>query len=187
MIAYHIDRARTLRTGETIELIKPTSGIPFIDDVMENRFPDGLSRFGMRYYANQGAALLDENGQLNSIELPNINSYLIDNVFELERRISFPQMPSRMQCIFASESLEEAMDWHKQLPKNGDAPIWEIEIKHDDYKRLDSNWLKGEVNKMSFLAMTYYANGYWSGSPYAGGSHYELLVKLPITVKGRAT
>lgn len=186
MIAYHIDRSRTLEAGKTIELIKPISGDPLIDDSMGKQFPEGLSHFGMRYYARQGASMFDENGQFNSKELPAINSYLIDNVFELERRIKFSGMPSRMQSIFATETLDGAKEWLKRLPRNGDVTIWEIEFNHANYARLDSNWLKGEVNNMSFLAMSYFANGYWTGSPYTEGSHYELLVQLPVLVKGRA-
>lgn len=182
MIAYHIDRSNSLKEGMLINPLHPRINPEFLTDVINRKFPEGLSLHGNHYFARQANSFITSDGKLINDNIPSVNAYLIDNIFEYERVINFPQRPSRFQSIFCSETIEEAKSWVDFFRLGSEAKIWEVETEHDEYARLDAKWLKGDINVLSFITLSHYAQRYWSGEPHPGESQFELLIKLPVVV-----
>lgn len=182
MIAYHIDRSRTLFPGMKIDFMKPTINPEFLSRTLHSSYPEGISMHGNYYFARQADSFIDTGGNLMPQKIQNANAHLIDNVFEYERRINFPQLPSRFQSIFCSETISEARKWIDALQLEETARIWEINYDHGQSVKLDSGWLKGDLNNLSFLVLSHYATQYWSGVAYHEASCFESLVRLPVTV-----
>ncbi|MEK3658189.1 DUF2441 domain-containing protein [Paenibacillus sp. FSL F4-0236] len=183
MIAYHIDRSNLLKEGMLINPVHPRINPELLAEVMNRRFPEGLSFHGNHYFARQANSFMNSDGNLISNNIPSVNAYLIDNIFEYERVINFPHRPSRFQSIFCSETVREARIWVEFFQLGPEAKIWEVEIEHENYAKLDAKWLKGDINSLSFIKFSHFAQRYWSGEPNPDESQFELLLKLPVLVK----
>lgn len=169
MIAYHLDRSNTLKPGDEINLqifndIEPS----YLNDILDVRYPLGLSRHGDQYYATQSRS-----------EYP--SSYLIESFFEYERQLHFPGCISRFQSFFAMKTIDEIPPWISILKPNPGYSIWEVEFSHDNCSRHDSSWLKLDSNNPSALQLAYCAKQYWSGIP-SKDPVWEFLIKPPIQI-----
>ncbi|WP_440110397.1 DUF2441 domain-containing protein [Paenibacillus sp. QZ-Y1] len=170
MKAFHVDRFANLKEGQVVQLANVQIGQPMLQDIIDSRYPDGLSAHGYYYYA------------LPSKEEGKIQDALAENVYEYERRLYFPHLPSRFQSIFASETIEEALEWVKIVRRDDIKPlIWEIEFDHSDYIKADSLLIGIDIKDVSLLSPPYHANRYWRGEP-SDNPQYEMLIKLPVKV-----
>lgn len=164
MIFYHVDRTDTLKNLKTIELIKPNVPEEFKETLLE-LFPDGLSRHGYHY-------------ALQSFEGQHISTS-IEQIFELYRRMYFPDKPSRFQSFFAFTSLEDAINFTLDYPL---AKIYEVSIDHDNYHIGDMNLVKGET----IIQCHKYVLDYWSGR-LSDNPIKEVLLVPPIRIDGQLT
>lgn len=165
---YHIDRLNRLNVGDEIKLAKyndisgPDKNTTLILQGQVNfMFPDGVSSHGEQYYI--------------SGSLFNDTSYDIELIFELYRRIYYPDKISRFQAFFCVEK-ENILKMLNRLRANiNEVTIYEIEC--EEYEKFDMNLL----NKGSNLVNTVYAQLYWSGDNI-GNPLYEVLAKPPIKI-----
>ncbi|MMZ58624.1 hypothetical protein D3C76_1119160 [compost metagenome] len=169
MRAYHIDRKNSLRENDIIRLQKFTDIEPaYLNDVIENEYPEGLTRHGDQYFAS---ALVSE---------ATVNSGLIEMFFEQRRLLKFPDKHSRFQSVFATETIEEATLWKNHLGLK-ECTLWEIEFDHNNFIKVDSSWLSLGVHRLSFLHATMFADNYWSQVIHSN-SRPELLIKPPVRI-----
>ncbi|MGF7049102.1 hypothetical protein J2T13_003610 [Paenibacillus sp. DS2015] len=147
MRAYHIDRNNSLKENDTINLSQINTYPFFLKEIMERRYPDGLSQHGDKYYAQQA----------NKDTLQDV---LTENIYEYERRLYFSHLPSRLQSVFASETIEDALFWKSRIVQK-ECTIWEIEFHHNQYIKLDAAWLGVNKDELSFLVAAYHAEKYW--------------------------
>ncbi len=167
LIFYHVDRVGYLRPRQVIPLITPKLGGEQ-DDIILERFPNGLSQHGITYFASKPDRVTQ-------------NNLYIESLFEYERSKHFPDKPSRFQSLFVCKSLSSAKNWIDRLKSERfpNPSIWEIDVGHSSYHECDSSLLN--VNLESLASATIISHRYWRGE-MSNNSIPELLVRLPVQV-----
>ncbi|MBO7744152.1 hypothetical protein I8J29_08105 [Paenibacillus sp. MWE-103] len=139
MKAFHLDRTGSIREHAEIGLLK-AHGLaePAMAETLRAHYPHGLSYHGRAYFT----------------ENPLHGQFGIEAIFEYERRLHFPALPSRFESFFAAATLEELMfQWFPRLvPPYENGHVWEIEFEH----------------------------AYWSGER-SDAPMMEIIVKPPLT------
>ena len=107
---YHIDRAKTLRTGIVFPYPTPPNYC------IRQTFPI-VSQHGVHYLFHQETET---------------RSVLCEWILEYVRATMFPQMPCRFQSLFVTKTKEEALNWAKYWELN-DFNLVEIEA-HQFYE-----------------------------------------------------
>lgn len=118
---------------------------------------------------------------------------IVEITFELVRRHDFPNAPSRLTSLYASQSLEQAEQWRQlwqgnfgNMPDQTGQSLWEIEYE-TDAKLYDAAWLDAALDGdkrgslFSYLLFMESAHQYWSGS-FTTAPKPELLIPFPATV-----
>lgn len=157
MIAYHVDRRRSLVENKTIQLFNVHINDPSVQKAVDLFFQEGLSAHG-KLYAFQNC--------------PNSS---IEQIYELIRQKDFPDKISRFQSFYAFQNLSDAIHFSK-----GSFPIYTVSFSHKNYHIGDMNMLKGET----FLTAYSYARRYWSGE-LQENSIPEILIKPPLKIEHR--
>ncbi len=182
---FTVDRLGTLSEGRTVELVLyndvtwkgklPESDLLYDGGRAEDElqahvnhlFPHGVSSHGSSYF-------------LTGSRCSNVTNPLIELVFEYVRRGCFPDRPSRFECLFACESLEQARVFREQY---GNGSIWKVQC--DNVFRADMALLA--LGQESILLTSYHAHRYWSGlTGYSRQPFWEWLLVPPIRVLERA-
>jgi hypothetical protein len=105
-IFYHVDRKIRLIEGQVLNLIRPVIESPpeFADlsNFGKNMLPSGVSRHGDQYFYGGNSRTNHEDS-------------IIEILLEYYRRAYFPDRPSRFQCWFGVESLDEALLFQTNL------------------------------------------------------------------------
>ncbi len=177
MRAYHIDRGSLLQEGQIINLQK-FNDFGEYQNHFDLLFPEGVSRHGNGHF---GGFFNSNNASYEDIQ-----STIIEVVFEYERQIYFPDKPSRSQAFFALEKQEDIKCWGNIL-SGYNYKIWEIEFEHSNFFKADGSLLKGillKERRFSFLAISKYAHMYWSQCSNSDKSkiQWELLIKPPVKI-----
>lgn len=180
MIAYHIDRRCSLQKGQTLLLDTNCQlGNAF------NIYNNSLSHHG-KYYLSTNLPPSLEPGflQING-------SFVWEFALEYIRCLNFPKLPSRFQCIFGCQALEDTEMWKNYFLSTGYTKMNIVKIETDNVFLGDANWFsqKGlyshfktdKFGNISFSAYCYYANKYWSGE-MTDNPKKELLITLPCNV-----
>lgn len=198
MKLYHLDRTGTFPVGKPL-LLHSLSELPdeARNTVFVQEFISGISSHGKQYLdntvpgiprisvTNSNIKFIDETSFLNRKSF--LGSQIIEFIFELVRRIHFPQMSSRFVSLFCVDNLSEFEKW-PELNSNSNKRIFEIDAP-DTLQRFDSNFLRGGL---AFSASSNYAYlgmlpaqdfdlayKYWSGSS-TPSPRWEYIVPLPI-------
>jgi hypothetical protein len=177
MIAYHIDRANSLTSGQVMQLEKMLSNDVRLLEYMNTMFPQGVSFAGKAYVSN-----------LEFTEDKDYYQRIKEIEFEYIRRLYFPQKPSRFQSFFAIEE-QDIYAWIKTLHLEKDEnlyTIWKLNIDNDvNVSKHDASWrdiyyhVKDEQDRPIFSAYQYHMDGieYWRGKSLPNPLP-ELLVPL---------
>ncbi|NME64457.1 DUF2441 domain-containing protein [Clostridium cadaveris] len=167
-IFYHIDRLNKLQEGNEINLImykdlkgETQSTTTLLQNQVDNMFEDGVSSHGEQYFI--------------SGSMFNDTSVDIELIFELYRRIYFPEKISRFQAFYCVEK-ENLKSMLQRLRVNINN-VSVFEIQSDVFEKHDMNLLL----KNSNLVNTIYADLYWKGKSIQDPL-YEILVKPPFKV-----
>lgn len=200
MILYHLDRSGSHNSGDVLRLCKDSQLDVCHLDILSTMFPNGLSPHGSHYmsdlsyptYAFQFPSLdpdLCFMIPVTSLKktIANVAIQLCEFVFEIVRRSSFSHLPSRMQCLFAVEAIENFSQW----PELTHSPSKLFEISSNNFVRLDSKWLSfglallknGANHFLTFSPLISWniAYNYWSGE-LTTDPRMEYLVALPVTL-----
>ena len=111
---YHVDRNRTLKEGQIINLVKYNDvNLRELQDHVDFLFPEGVTSHGERYMLK---------GETPAIGV----SPVIELLFEYVRRTHFPSCPSRFQSVFAFETIAQAVNFKTKYGTSGSL-IWEGE------------------------------------------------------------
>lgn len=156
---YHADRAASLKEHQEIKLNSK-----------------GLSYFGNVYWSALNSKSIE---QMNKAEL---REYYLERI-KREDRLSL--YTSKMQSIFAANTIEEAKVFANEITPRPNYPIPIIEIFADKFWSLDSSWLDYMIKDNSLN--NYY--NYWEGkitnnNPSEGirrPPRLEVMIALPAT------
>ncbi|MFT3824167.1 MAG: hypothetical protein QM731_09615 [Chitinophagaceae bacterium] len=159
-VFYHADRSGTLKEGQEI--------------VLDH---NNLSYFGRSYWSIISTKSVDEMDESQQRE------YYLEMVRQ-EREYSL--YASRMQSIFAANSIAEAIVFANSIEPRSEHPIPIVEIFADRFWSLDSNWLDFKDSPDRRIA-NYYS--YWDAHitnhcPERGdrrAPRLEVMIALPAT------
>lgn len=179
MDLYTVDRSGLLVPGQRIELdTNPDlSGVRYRHTEAERKqflnelYPDGLSKHGNHYLGNYDLVRADNLG--HPLAIVPIEP-AIELVFELVRKVHFPDQPSRYQSFFAWDNLDRARAFQRFAMPN--APIYEVEAA--GAIRKDMNLLR-----LGFSGLDGYlfAHRYWREEA-SDNPDWEYLLQFPVVV-----
>ena len=162
---FTVDRLGSLTEGQVCSLVKYSDVMPpALADHVEELFPDGISAHGERYFLRDEAKVT-------------ITNPMLELLFEQVRRAAFSQCPSRLQSMFAVETLAEAKRFQSDY---GGAAIYKV--KADVIFRGDMNLLHGGN---STLVTSWFAHQYWKGEAGPQTPFWEWLLQCPVNVYER--
>ena len=165
MNLYTVDRAGTLVEGHVYPLIQHADvDPPVLAAHVKELFPDGVSAHGERYFLRNEAQAL-------------IASPMLELLFEQVRRATHAERPSRLQSMFAVETLSEAHQFQSQY---GGTAIYKVSA--DVMFRGDMNLLHAGS---STLVTSWFAHQYWKGDAGPQDPFWEWLLKCPVHVGER--
>jgi hypothetical protein len=194
MIYYTVDRENKLESGMEINLQKEDKypeGLPA--NLLEHTnhvFPDGLSQWGIAFW-------LKSYPLLSRVQPSRFKTYvadmqqmesIIEMIFEGVRQIAFKDKPSRFQCMYGCETLEEAKAFREKYGQNEfykseSQKIYKVECNGIVHKA-DMEMLRANL---PMVTVSHIASMYWSGQTDADPSKdehpaWEILLPLPIKV-----
>jgi len=143
-----------------------------LERLVQELFPEGLTQHGKRYLLDECLVIPTPHGP--APQVPNIP--MVELICELVRRLSFPNLPSRLQALYAWASPDEALAFQREF---GGGTIYEVE--GDQYFRGDMNllYLGG-----SGIGAWQFAMKYWSGDA-SPAPRWEYLLVPPVRVVHR--
>jgi hypothetical protein len=157
---YHADRDATLKENQTVELDE-----------------NNLSRFGSIYWP----AL--QNLKFEDMNPAQRREYMAERV---KREPQYQSLPSRLQSIFAANSIEEAIKFAKCISPMPDHNVPIFEIYAGRFWNFDSIWLDFLNPSASYEPYFNYWEGILSNHrPMEGIRHpprIEVLIPLPATI-----
>lgn len=165
---YTVDRAGKLFEGMVCELVDDAH-IPNAElaSHVKEMYPSGLSHHGLGYLLGTY-----RDAPVGDVEL--------EMLFDLVRRLRYPEAPSRYQCIFAVESLDAAMKMAEKLKANTPRVF---KLQSDNAFRADMRLLNSDNSP---LGKYYLADLYWAGkTPADGTPTWEWLVPCPVVIGER--
>ncbi|WP_436897734.1 DUF2441 domain-containing protein [Acinetobacter gyllenbergii] len=180
---FTVDRLGNANTGNRFELVNDFSTTmictmegmltrPELIVYLNQTYPNGLSRHGIQY-------LLNKPLLVNQIEGKNVLpiSPMVEAIFEQVRRAEFPNLPSRMVCMFGWQSINEALEF-ANTNHRGSFKIHEVETDGENVFIGDMNLLKTGGQVVNSYAL---ARKYWSGE-HSSSPILEVLIPLPVTI-----
>ena len=168
MFFYHLDSEMKFKKGDIVNFVSlPTNSNTEIVDYCKTHFPEGLSNMGKKY-----SAYITPQSFEYSV-------YTSEILLEIFRQKSFSHLPSRFQCIFCSDSLEQCELWFKQLKLNS-ANV--LVFESDKIYRFDAAWRDIISANLNMCSVELFSNNYWSGKIFSEDSRVEYLLPLPLKV-----
>jgi len=158
-VFYHADRASLLKENQEITLDE-----------------NGLSYFGRAYWD------ILQTKKLEEMNIAQQREFHLENI---KRESRYSLYSSRLQSIFAANTINEAIIFAKSIVPKPSYPIPIIEIFGNRFWNLDTNWLDYEG---SLTNLNNYRN-YWNGLitnhlPVVGERRpprLEVMIALPAT------
>ncbi len=161
---FTVDRNKTLEEEQIINLVKYTDVNPLELQVhIDSLFPDGVTSHGECYILR---------GQTPA---KGVNE-VIELLFEYVRKSYFPSRPSRFQSFFASENIDQAVNFRNKH-RTSDSLIWEVESNVAFKADMRLLTLQG-----SLLKLSYNAHLYWKGIPGESNPVWEYLMVPPVKI-----
>lgn len=172
MIFYTADREGTLKKGQIIDLVKYTDISPAgLQKIVDEWFPNGVS--------NHGDIYLLKGNQKFSVASPQI-----ELVFELLRRLEYPQIKSRYEArLFATGSVEQAKQFAVNYPNKGAIQLpmyWEVEC--DEFFKADMKLLTVATTSLGMIDL---ARKYWSVESFDNDPFWEYMLFGTVRVLKR--
>lgn len=161
---YHVDRWTDLTAGQTITL-EPLDGADPSEAAVADVYPEGLSRHG-RHYCSE---------DLYSDDPDDVWDVACEVIFEAARLARYPDRPSRLQSVFALESLDDVDAFVDRFVESS-CDVWAVEA--DDAFVGDMNLVDAE-DLADGLSN---ADRYWRGGAYNDDPLREVLLTPPVTV-----
>ena len=137
MIAYHLDRYSSLSAGQILNL-EPFHYEMGFQNMNFNTLAHNLSLIGFDSISHFGK-IMTENVEMDT--LPMLTNRYIEFIFEMVRTREFPDMPSRLKCLFSFPTLSCIKEWSEYLIQSS-SPVWEVSCDSESVITLDARFLR---------------------------------------------
>ncbi|MGE8057636.1 DUF2441 domain-containing protein [Bacillus mycoides] len=112
--AYHIVTRNTMRIGQIIHFAKNQTNTLFHfffeREQLNSNGEDGVKILN-NHYKNDGLHINNENAKVVMNYVDQTIRAVRETIVEMIRLQEFPEYPSRLSCLYASKSYEDALKW----------------------------------------------------------------------------
>lgn len=133
------------------------------------------SPFGKR---TKAAATREAQGITPNTIALGYKNMLREMVLENVRLKYYANLPSRLSCLFISETLEDAYSWMNRLPDEGPREVLQMKLLSGYAHRTNESHLMANSPNINEWEM--FARHYWDGAP--GSKLVELLFRGELAV-----
>ncbi|KAB8135773.1 DUF2441 domain-containing protein [Gracilibacillus oryzae] len=183
LTAYHLVTKQKMTLGQIIHIDKNQQNQLyrfFLEKEHYNSNGEDFIQILKNGYTNKGIFLDKENSEVALKYMDQTIRAIREVIVEMVRLQEFPQYPSRLSCLFASKTYQDALKW-KELFDSYNRKVLQIvklQVK-GSYFEGDANLLPKE-DGISFAQKMEQAKEYWKGNRESG--LLEVLVNGEIKV-----
>lgn len=182
-IVYHIVTRTKMEIGQTITFDKNNHNTLFrffFEQEQLNAKGDDFFRILNDNYTDEGLNLNKEDAEIAFKYAHQTIRAIRETITEMVRQEEYPEYPSRLSCLYATKSYEEALKW-KEVFDSYNRKVLQIVKLHVNGRSFegDGNLLPKE-DGAPFSKKIEQARTYWKGNP--NNSLPELLVNGRIEV-----
>lgn len=166
-IVYHIVTRKRMKVGQVIDFSdnqKNNLYRFFFEKEQLNSRGDDFVHIFQNQYTNEGVNLSKEDAEVGLNYLDQTTRAIRETIAEMVRLEEFPQHPSRLSCLYATRSLEQALKW-VELFNSYNRQILQLVKLRVDGKTFegDARYLPKE-DGISFAKKIEQARAYWQGN-----------------------
>jgi hypothetical protein len=196
---FHVAPVGWLEAGKTLVLERPQSFSPDHVQALDSLFHDGLTPWGKSMITAESVQLLlgpemlidaglargpgDPDGELavnaaGQTAMADARNRIVELVFELIRRLEYPDKPSRMTCVFAYRTVREALDYREHRRDPMAHEVWRVSCPDGIPAHIgDGRWLGVPRDSLLFVAA---ARHYWESHPHPfPNTEFDVEVIVP--------
>lgn len=180
---YHLVTRNKMNPGQILQLGKDSNNTLyrfFFEKEILNSSGEDFYQILENNFENNGIILDAENSEV-ALKYSGLTVRAIrETILEMIRLQDFPEHPSRLSCLYAARSFEEAMKWKQIFDSFNRKVLQIVNIKYDGkYFEGDGEQLP-KANGESFCTKIQQARVYWQGN--TSNALPEILIDGKIEV-----
>lgn len=166
-IVYHIVTRKRMKVGQVIDFSdnqKNNLYRFFFEKEQLNSRGDDFVHIFQNQYTNEGVNLSKEDAEVGLNYLDQTTRAIRETIAEMVRLEEFPQHPSRLSCLYATRSLEQALKWVELFNSYNRQILQLVKL------RVDGKTFEGDASHLpkedgiSFAKKIEQARAYWQGN-----------------------
>ena len=183
LVVYHIVTRNKMRVGQIIDFSenqKNTLYHFFFEKEQLNSKGEDFVQIFQNQYTNEGVNLTKEDAEVGLKYLDQTTRAIRETIVEMVRLEEYPNYPSRLSCLYATKSLEDALKWADLFNSYNRQVLQLVKLRVDGKTfEGDASFLPKE-DGISFAKKIEQAREYWQGNVISGLP--EMLVDGKIEV-----
>ncbi len=183
LVVYHIVTRNKMRVGQIIDFSenqKNTLYHFFFEKEQLNSKGEDFVQIFQNQYTNEGVNLTKEDAEVGHKYLDQTTRAIRETIVEMVRLEEYPNYPSRLSCLYATKSLEDALKWVDLFNSYNRQVLQLVKLRVDGKTfEGDASFLPKE-DGISFAKKIEQAREYWQGNVISGLP--EMLVDGKIEV-----
>ena len=183
LVVYHIVTRNKMRVGQIIDFSenqKNTLYHFFFEKEQLNSKGEDFVQIFQNQYTNEGVNLTKEDAEVGHKYLDQTTRAIRETILEMVRLEEDPNYPSRLSCLYATKSLEDALKWADLFNSYNRQVLQLVKLRVDGKTfEGDASFLPKE-DGISFAKKIEQAREYWQGNVISGLP--EMLVDGKIEV-----
>lgn len=182
-IVYHIVTRNKMKVGQIMNFDKEQKNTLyrfFFETEKRNSKGEDFTQILSGHYTNNGINLNKENADVVIQYVGQTIRAIREVIVEMVRLQEFPEYPSRLSCLYAAKSYEDALKWKELFDSYNRKVLQIVRLRViGDYFEADGNLLPKE-DGIPFSQKIEQAREYWKGNVKNGLP--ELLINGKIEV-----
>ncbi|WP_342559708.1 DUF2441 domain-containing protein [Psychrobacillus sp. FSL W7-1457] len=183
LVVYHIVTRNKMRVGQIIDFSenqKNTLYHFFFEKEQLNSKGEDFVQIFQNQYTNEGVNLTKEEAEVGLKYLDQTTRAIRETIVEMVRLEEYPNYPSRLSCLYATKSLEDALKWVDLFNSYNRQVLQLVKL------RVDGKTFEGDASHLPkedgvpFAKKIEQAREYWQGNVNSGLP--EMLVDGKIEV-----
>ncbi|MER2262016.1 MAG: DUF2441 domain-containing protein [Psychrobacillus sp.] len=182
-IVYHIVTRKRMKVGQVIDFSdnqKNTLYRFFFEREQINSKGEDFVQIFQNQYTHEGVNLTKEDAEVGLNYLDQTTRAIRETIAEMVRLEEFPQHPSRLSCLYATRSLEQALKWVDLFNSYSRQILQLVKLRVDGKTFEGDASLLPKEDGVPFARKIEQSREYWKGNIISGLP--EMLVDGKIEV-----
>ena len=166
-IVYHIVTRKRMKVGQVIDFSDNQKNILyrfFFEKEQLNSKGEDFVQIFQNEYTNEGLNLTKEDAEVGLKYLDQTTRAIRETIAEMVRLEEFPQHPSRLSCLYATRSLEQALKWVELFNSFNRQILQLVKLRVDGKTFEGDASLLPKEDGISFAKKIEQARAYWQGN-----------------------